>query len=156
VPVGPGISPPVIVPATGPDRFLTDIVERLLDAAEVQELDRPLSGRLRLLRAVAWCMVAVSAVGLFGIVDLMTLPGWVDQRYVWAVSLEASWGSLLTFVVAGSCTQSRHCRCPGSNQTPATTLGGSSTGRFKVPRASPCSWLPSSWRGGLRAVRYGG
>jgi hypothetical protein len=66
------------------------------------ERNRPLTGRLRLVRAVAWLMVAVSTVGLFGIVDLMTLPGWVDQRYVWAVPLEASWGSLMTFVVAGS------------------------------------------------------
>lgn len=63
---------------------------------------RPLTGRLRSVRVAAWLMVAVSAVGLFGIADLMTLPGWVDQRYVWAVPLEASWGSLMTFVVAGS------------------------------------------------------
>lgn len=62
----------------------------------------PLSGRLRFVRVVAWLMAAVCAVGLFGVADLMTLPGWVDQRYVWAVSLEASWGSLMTFVVAGS------------------------------------------------------
>lgn len=58
--------------------------------------------RLRLVRVLAWVMVAVAAVGLFGIVDLMTLPGWVDQRYEWAVSLEASWGSLFTFIIAGS------------------------------------------------------
>ena len=62
---------------------------------------------------MAWLMVAVAAVGLFGIVDLVTLPGWVDQRYVWAVSLEASWGSLLTFVVANSYAGiARHPRNP--------------------------------------------
>lgn len=58
--------------------------------------------RLRAARVLAWVMVAVATIGLFGLADLMVLPGWVDQQYVWAVSLEASWGSLLTFVVAGS------------------------------------------------------
>lgn len=61
-----------------------------------------LTERLDLIRLWAWLMVGVAAVVLFGIVDLLTLPGWVDQRYVWALPLEASWGSLLTFVVAGA------------------------------------------------------
>lgn len=68
----------------------------------VSQARSPLPPRLRLVRGLAWIMVVVAAVFLFGIADLMTLPGWVDQRYVWAVSLEASWGSLLTFIVAGS------------------------------------------------------
>ena len=55
------------------------------------------------LRVGAWTMAVIAAVFLFGLVDLMTLPGWVDQRYEWMVPLEASWGSLFTFVVAGSC-----------------------------------------------------
>jgi hypothetical protein len=73
-----------------------------MDEAPALDQKQSLPDRLQFVRVVAWLMVAVSAVGLFGIVDLMTLPGWVDQRYVWAVSLEASWGSLMTFVVAAS------------------------------------------------------
>ncbi|MEV7572252.1 hypothetical protein AB0P28_04030 [Pseudarthrobacter sp. NPDC089323] len=73
-----------------------------MDSVTTAERNRRLTGRLRFVRVVAWLMVPVTAVGLFGIADLMTLPGWVDQRYVWAVPLEASWGSLVTFVVAGS------------------------------------------------------
>lgn len=73
----------------------------MADAASPEFRPR-LPPRLRLVRILAWLMVAVAAVGLFGLVDLMTLPGWVDQRYLWAVSLEASWGSLMTFIVAGS------------------------------------------------------
>jgi hypothetical protein len=73
-----------------------------MDDAQALDEKQSLPDRLQFVRVVAWLMVAVSAVGLFGIADLMTLPGWVDQRYVWAVSLEASWGSLMTFIVAGS------------------------------------------------------
>ena len=73
-----------------------------MDDAQALDQKQSLPDRLQFVRVVAWLMVAVSAVGLFGIADLMTLPGWVDQRYVWAVSLEASWGSLMTFIVAGS------------------------------------------------------
>jgi hypothetical protein len=58
--------------------------------------------RLRVVRILAWVMVAVAAIGLFGLADLMTLPGWVDQQYEWEVPIEASWGSLFTFVIAGS------------------------------------------------------
>ena len=39
-----------------------------------------LTERLDLIRLWAWLMVGVAAVVLFGIVDLLTLPGWVDQR----------------------------------------------------------------------------
>jgi hypothetical protein len=73
-----------------------------MDDAQALDQKQSLPDRLQFVRVVAWLMVAVTAVGLFGITDLMTLPGWVDQRYVWAVSLEASWGSLMTFIVAGS------------------------------------------------------
>lgn len=58
---------------------------------------------LRVMRVGAWVMAVVAAIPLFGLADLMTLPGWVDQRYEWQVPLEASWGSLFTFVTAGSC-----------------------------------------------------
>lgn len=50
--------------------------------------------------AVAWALV--STVLMMGVIDLLTLPGWVDQRYVWEVPLEASWGALFTFLVAGA------------------------------------------------------
>ena len=36
-----------------------------------------------------------------GLIDLFTLPGWVDQSFEWEVPLEASWGSLFTFFLAG-------------------------------------------------------
>lgn len=62
----------------------------------------PMPSRLRIARVLAWVMVVVALVGLFGIADLMTLPGWADQQYEWSVPLEASWGSLFTFVVGGS------------------------------------------------------
>ena len=62
----------------------------------------PMPSRLRIARVLAWVMVVVALIGLFGIADLMTLPGWVDQQYEWSVPLEASWGSLFTFVVGGS------------------------------------------------------
>lgn len=58
--------------------------------------------RMRSARALAWFLAFVSAFLFFGIVDLLTLPGWVDPRYEWKVPLEVSWGSLFTFVVAGS------------------------------------------------------
>ncbi|MEW9872747.1 hypothetical protein [Arthrobacter sp. HS15c] len=61
-----------------------------------------LPARLRVARIFAWVMVPVALFGLFGLADLMTLPGWVDQQYEWSVPLEASWGSLFTFVVGGS------------------------------------------------------
>ena len=45
------------------------------------------------------CLVA--AIPYFGIVDLVTLFGWVDQRWEWPISLDVSWGVLFTFFVAG-------------------------------------------------------
>jgi hypothetical protein len=58
--------------------------------------------RVKTARIAAWFLAGVSAVLLFGIVDLLTLPGWADQRYVWQVPLDASWGCLFTFVLAGA------------------------------------------------------
>ncbi len=54
-------------------------------------------------RIAAVLLALVAALGLLGLIDLFTLLGWVDQSYVWEVPLEASWGSLFTFLVAGSC-----------------------------------------------------
>lgn len=59
-------------------------------------------GRIRWARAVAWSCAVFAALPFFGLIDLSTLLGLVDQDYVWAVPLEVSWGSLFTFVVAGS------------------------------------------------------
>lgn len=73
----------------------------MADAAAAKTSLR-MPSRLRIARVVAWVMVPVALFGLFGLVDLMTLPGWVDQQYEWSVPLEASWGSLFTFVVGGS------------------------------------------------------
>lgn len=52
-------------------------------------------------RVVAGVLALVSAVILMGLIDLFTLPGWVDQDFEWEVPLEASWGSLFTFFLAG-------------------------------------------------------
>ncbi|WNB86476.1 hypothetical protein [Cellulomonas sp. ATA003] len=52
-------------------------------------------------RVVAVVLALFSAVILMGLIDLFTLPGWVDQSFVWEVPLEASWGSLFTFFLAG-------------------------------------------------------
>jgi hypothetical protein len=51
---------------------------------------------------VAWVFATFAAGPFFGLIDLATLPGWVNQEYVWAVPIEVSWGSLFTFMVAGS------------------------------------------------------
>ena len=53
-------------------------------------------------RVVAVVLALVATVLLMGVIDLLTLPGWVDQRYEWEVPLEASWGALLTFFLAGA------------------------------------------------------
>lgn len=37
---------------------------------------------------------------MMGVIDLLTLPGWVNQDFVWEVPLEASWGCLFTFFLA--------------------------------------------------------
>lgn len=62
----------------------------------------PSAVRLRAVRIIAWVMAFVTAVLLFGIIDLATLPGWANPAYEWSVPLEVSWGSLFTFVLAGS------------------------------------------------------
>jgi hypothetical protein len=58
--------------------------------------------RIRLARVVAWVLAVFAAVPFFGLIDLGTLVGAADPAYVWAVPLEVSWGSLFTFLVAGS------------------------------------------------------
>ncbi len=57
----------------------------------------------RLVSAVlAWTLAVLSATLLFGLIDLGTVVGLSDPAYEWSMSLEASWGGLFTFVVAGS------------------------------------------------------
>ena len=51
---------------------------------------------------MAVLLALVAAVVMMGVIDLMTLPGWVNQQYEWEVPLEASWGALFTFFVAGA------------------------------------------------------
>jgi hypothetical protein len=50
--------------------------------------------------AVVFALIA--SLVLFGLIDLLTLVGWVDQEYEWEVPLEVSWGALFTFFLAGS------------------------------------------------------
>ncbi|WP_210509206.1 hypothetical protein [Naasia sp. SYSU D00057] len=57
--------------------------------------------RRRIARALAWVLCLVAAVPYFGIQDLVTLFGWVDQRWEWPISLDVSWGVLFTFLLAG-------------------------------------------------------
>jgi hypothetical protein len=52
-------------------------------------------------RVLAWVLALVSAVVFMGVIDLATLPGWVNQEFEWEVPLEVSWGSLFTFFLAG-------------------------------------------------------
>ena len=62
--------------------------------------DASVSPRRLAARIFAWIW-ALAAVGpMFGLIDLGTLFGLSDPRYLWAMSLEASWGSLLTFLLA--------------------------------------------------------
>jgi hypothetical protein len=53
-------------------------------------------------RVLAVVLALAAALLLMGLVDLLTLLGWVDQRFVWEVPLEASWGSFFTFFLAGA------------------------------------------------------
>jgi len=53
-------------------------------------------------RCVASLCALITAVPMFGLVDLGTLFGLVDQSTDWAVSLETSWGAFFTFVLTGS------------------------------------------------------
>lgn len=53
-------------------------------------------------RTLAWILALVAAVIMMGLIDLGTVFGLSDPQYRWEVPLEASWGSLFTFVIAGS------------------------------------------------------
>jgi hypothetical protein len=53
-------------------------------------------------RPLAWVLAAIAAVPMFGLIDLVTLFGWVDPAYEWEVPLEVSWGTLFTLLIAGS------------------------------------------------------
>ncbi|MFP5416003.1 MAG: hypothetical protein ACLGHZ_03870 [Actinomycetes bacterium] len=55
-----------------------------------------------LARWVAVVLALLAAVGMMGVIDLLTLPGWVNQQFRWEVPLEASWGALFTFYIAGA------------------------------------------------------
>ena len=57
--------------------------------------------RLAPARVTAVLLALVAALLLMGIVDLFTLPGWVDPRFEWEVPLEAA-GSFFTFFLAGA------------------------------------------------------
>ncbi|SOC56573.1 hypothetical protein [Ornithinimicrobium cerasi] len=57
--------------------------------------------RVTAARSVAVLLALVALFIMMGLIDLLTLPGWVDQRYEWEVPLEASWGALFTFFLAG-------------------------------------------------------
>jgi hypothetical protein len=52
-------------------------------------------------RILAAVLCLVAAVPYFGVIDLVTLIGWVNPEYVWPVPLEVSWGVLFTFFLAG-------------------------------------------------------
>ncbi|WP_395403811.1 hypothetical protein ACHMXB_06525 [Arthrobacter sp. UC242_113] len=70
--------------------------------AERAELAGEPSERLQAVKPLAWIMAGLCAVLFFGLVDLSTLFDLADPSYQWAVPLEASWGSLFTFVLAGA------------------------------------------------------
>ena len=53
-------------------------------------------------RWVAVLLSLVAMILMMGLIDLFTLPGWVNQEYEWEVPLEASWGALFTFFLAGA------------------------------------------------------
>jgi len=57
--------------------------------------------RIVLARVLAWFFAAIAAVPMFGLIDLGTVFGLADPQWEWQISLEASWGSLLTFIIAG-------------------------------------------------------
>lgn len=67
--------------------------------AEVVSLRR---GRRVVASVFAWFFAVVAALPLFGLIDLGTTLGLANPAYRWSMSLEASWGSLFTFLVAGS------------------------------------------------------
>lgn len=67
----------------------------------MDDVTRP-DARPVLARVVAVVLVLASTILLMGLIDLFTLPGWVNQEFVWEVPLEASWGALFTFFLAGA------------------------------------------------------
>ncbi|WP_139346597.1 hypothetical protein [Sinomonas mesophila] len=85
--------------------------------AEAQRAAKP----SRAARLLAWLFAATSAIVFFGIVDLATLPGWTDPAYEWQVPLDASWGSLFTFVIAAA--YASIARRPGSPWPAIVQLG---------------------------------
>lgn len=66
---------------------------------------RPLAprspARIATARILAGVLCLVAAVPYFGLIDLVTLIGWVNPQYVWPVPLDVSWGVLFTFFLAG-------------------------------------------------------
>lgn len=60
------------------------------------------SEREQAVKPLAWIMAGLSAVLFYGIIDLTTLVDGANPDYEWKVPLEVSWGSLFTFVLAGS------------------------------------------------------
>ncbi|TSE16462.1 hypothetical protein B1A87_011950 [Arthrobacter sp. KBS0703] len=60
------------------------------------------SERVQAVKPLAWIMAGLSAVVFYGIIDLTTLADGANPDYEWKVPLEVSWGSLFTFVLAGS------------------------------------------------------
>lgn len=58
--------------------------------------------RILVARCLAWLFAVVAAVPMMGLVDLATVFGLSDPQFDWAMSLEASWGSLFTFLIAGA------------------------------------------------------
>ncbi len=52
-------------------------------------------------RVLASALALAAALLFMGVIDLATLPGWVNQEFEWPVPLEVSWGSLFTFFLAG-------------------------------------------------------
>jgi hypothetical protein len=49
---------------------------------------------------LAWLLCLIAAVPYFGLIDLVTLIGWVDPEFLWPVPLDVSWGALFTFFLA--------------------------------------------------------
>lgn len=60
------------------------------------------SARMQAVKPLAWIMAGFASVVYYGLVDLGSIFELSDPAYLWAVPLEASWGVLFTFVIAGS------------------------------------------------------
>src|SRR5829696_5180938 len=60
----------------------------------------PLKRRRWIARVLAAVLCLVAAVPYFGLIDLVTLVGWVNPEYTWPVPLEVSWGVVFTFYLA--------------------------------------------------------